>query len=197
VLFRSTGTPYIPIPEPKLPYPKYGPKEIVTPYPTLKLPPPPVTPPITPLPSKYKKPKLEKKKVARGYEVYVRRRKIFRKESPFALPREEALTFGARKALTSAAATFQLRATQEEAKSLGLPGAAPDLSKMFRPPKRREAPETYVQISTKRIVSPGEVREISLVGAAARRKSTPFKPFIPKKTSTSFLKIKKGKRMFF
>jgi len=147
----------------------------------------------------------------KGYEVYVRRRKVYQKESPYPLSKGEALTFGAEKVLSSAAATFQLRATTEETKTLGL-GNAPDLSTLFRAPKRREGPETYVQISTKRIQSPGEVREISLVGVAARTGRPAPRPtsftktpsrsvtksvFTPKKTTskrpTSFIKSKSGK----
>ena len=181
------GPPYAP-PPPKYEPPRYtgGTDYGITYYPTKpgyptgyfpeppKLPPPREIKIPSPFPS-VEPQKVSKKKGEKGYEVYVRRRKIYQKESPYVMTKGEALTFGAKRVLSSAAATFQLRASTEEAVPTGIT-SAPDLSKTFRAPKRKEAPETYIQMSGLRIESRGEIKEISLVGAAKRAK-VPRSPY--------------------
>jgi len=123
------------------------------------------------------RPKEEKKKkkpkVIRGYEVLVRRRRKFRVESPFPLPKEEALAFGAKRALTSAAATFRLRPTERPAKTMGI-AAAPELGKYFRAPLptgKLVAPLTFVQKERQRITTFGEKRDISFKGIGVKRQA--------------------------
>ena len=92
------------------------------------------------------------------------------------------------------------------------------MSKYFRRPTGRgkiKGPDTFIQLERKRIITPGEKREISLVGVASRRVGrisgrvggrkpmslASFTPsFTPKKSSTNFLKsskLKSGRRTFF
>jgi hypothetical protein len=133
--------------------------------------------------------KPEKKKIKKisGYQLEVRRRRKFRVESPFALPKEEALTLGIRRTLGSAAATFRLVPTEESAKSLGLPAPSGKSLSYFRAPKTKvPQPLTFVQKERMRITSPGEKREITYAGiraSASRIKS-------PKPKATTFKKIR-------
>ena len=88
--------------------------------------------------------------------------------------------------METAAATFRVKPSAKPIREVTI--APVPVGEFFRPPKR-PATDTFVQIKTKRIITPGEKREISLAGAAARR----GKP-------TNFLKSKQTKsrrRMFF
>lgn len=170
---------------------------IVTPIPTptpVPLVTPTITPTVRPVPGREIVPtsvvfpelkirtkgkEVKKKKVTRGYKLEVRRRRKFRVESPFALPKEEAIKLGIQKTLGTAAATFRIVPTGEEAKSLGLPAPSARELQYFRAPKTK-VPQalTFVQKERQRIVTAGEKREISYVGvraAAAAKTGTTFK----------------------
>jgi hypothetical protein len=142
-------------------------------------------------------------KTTKGYKVEVRRRRKFRVESPFALPKEEALSFGVRRTLGSAAATFRLVPTEETARSLGLQAPSGKAMQYFRTPKTKvPQPLTFVQKERMRITTPGEKREITYAGirASATRikspkpKATTFKKIRNKSLST---KYKGGKQKWF
>lgn len=108
------------------------------------------------------------KPTAIGYEVLVRRRGKFI-PSGVSLPRGEALELGIRKTLSTAAATFQIKPTGKAIKPLGIGVPSAQQMALFRSPKKYK-PDMFVQLKTKRIMSPGEKREISYAGARARRK---------------------------
>lgn len=141
----------------------------------------------------------KRKEVIKGYQVEVRRRRKFRVESPFALPKEEAITFGIKKTLGSAAATFRLVPTSEEARSLGLQGPSVRQMQYFRAPKTK-VPQalTYVQKERQRIITSGEKREITYVGvrAASARKSGVATTFKKTRDNLSLLKTKGRKTRF-
>lgn len=182
--------PYIPPDIPPTPPPYYPPTDIEPPsrpaYPVYPIEVPYKSPsprlfeiprPITARP--FAKPKIKKR--ITGYEVEIRRRKKFREAAPFAFPtKEEAIAFGARRVLQTAAATFRVKPSEKPIREVQV--APLPVGKYFRPPKK-PAVDTYVQKKTLRITTPGEKREISLVGAAARRGT--------RRTSTSFLKSKR------
>ena len=137
-------------------------------------------------------PKRIKGKPITGYAVEVRRRRKFRVESPFALPKSEALEFGIQRTLGSAAATFRLIPTTGRVGTLGLEGPSAKQMQYFRTPRTR-IPQalTFVQKERQRIVSAGEKREISFAGirAAAARTRIP-KP----KPATTFKKIRSNNK---
>lgn len=111
--------------------------------------------------------KGKKKKKGRGFRVEIRRRGKFRPLSEFALPREEALALGAKEVLETSAATFRIRPSDRPIKSTGIT-VSPKFSSFFRAPKSG-ARNVFVQRRGVRIKSPGEIREISLVGVKTRR----------------------------
>lgn len=110
---------------------------------------------------------IPKKREEAGYEVLVKKGGKF---IPLgvSVPRTEAVGLGIRKTLRGAQATFRIVRTTKPVKSLGIAAPTRAESLLFRPPKRFK-PDTYVQVKTKRIVTPFEKREISYKGAAARR----------------------------
>jgi hypothetical protein len=122
-----------------------------------------------------------KSKNITGYEVEIRRRRKFQPITDFAFAtKEEAIQFGAKKTLETAAATFRVKPSAKPVKEIRLSSKI-NLQSLFRAPKRKEAPDTYVQLGKKRITSIGEKKEISYAGIASRKGKT--KP-------TSFLKSK-------
>lgn len=116
-----------------------------------------------------KEDKKKKKIRATGYEVQIRRRGKFKLAYPYAVPREEALSIGARKVLRTSAATFRIVPSKRPAVKTGMRLSSKEFAAAFRTPKT-PAELTFVQKKTFRIKSPGEKKEISLVGAAAVRK---------------------------
>ena len=120
-----------------------------------------------------KKQMLKKKVLSpRAYLVATRFRKKKTLFSATPLSMGEALTFGARKTKATARASFELIPVKAAPRSMGLPTTTPEAliaSGQFRAPKRGPVGMRFVQPSRKRIGTIGEVREISLVGAAARR----------------------------
>jgi hypothetical protein len=132
--------------------------------------PKPVVPPIPELSfeSQERLRKRRQKDLDKAFTVEVRRKGKFL-ETGVALSKEEAIAFGIKKTLGGAEATFRLKETKQPRRSLGLglPGRFLDL---FRPSKsKRETPLTFVQRKTKRILTPGEKREISQLGGRPRK----------------------------
>lgn len=112
--------------------------------------------------------KKRQKDLDKAFTVELRRRGKFL-QTGVALSKEEAIAFGASKTLGGAGATFRLKETKQPRRSLGLglPGRFLDL---FRPSKsKRETPLTFVQRREKRILTPGEKREISQLGGRPRK----------------------------
>jgi hypothetical protein len=187
---------------------------VVTPIPTItsiipteipyKVPQPLIAGIYLPL-KKRKEEKKKKKPEGKGYEVFIRRRKKFVEAAPFAFPtKETAISYGARKVLSEAAATFQVRPSKKPIREVSIPGV--EIGKYFRAPTgkgRIKGPDTFIQLERKRIITPGEKKEISFKGItvrAGRRIPTRFsQSFASKKRPINFLKSKtnKGKRTFF
>ncbi|MFI5405055.1 MAG: hypothetical protein ACHQ1D_00935 [Nitrososphaerales archaeon] len=107
------------------------------------------------------------RKRLRGFQVEVRRRGKFKPLSEFAYPEQEALALGAGEVLRTSAATFRIRPSEKPFRSTGI-SISPKFPQLFRAPKAG-TPGTFVQRRGARISSLGEVKEISLVGVAARR----------------------------
>ena len=117
-----------------------------------------------------------------------------------------AVAYGARKVLSEAAATFQVRPSGKPIKKeITVPPV--NVGKYFRLPRGKglKGPDLYIQKERMRIITPGEKREISYKGIAARtgkvqpsglKMSPPS--FKPKKKPTNFLrsriKTNKGDR---
>lgn len=97
--------------------------------------------------------------------------------SPFGLTRGEALSLGKRYTKSKAEATLRLIPSKTAPRTLGL---KPITEKQlfaagYRVPLKGGKPQfgkdTFIQLKTARITTPGEKREISAKGAAARRKT--------------------------
>jgi hypothetical protein len=119
--------------------------------------------------------KPKPKKVPIGFEVFVRRRGEPIKISPAPIPRGEALFLGRKVTKETAAAMFFLKPVKERVVTLGLPwiterALAIEFRKPIRKGREIEAPLTFVQKRTFRIATPGEFKEITLKGIAARSK---------------------------
>lgn len=116
-----------------------------------------------------KKKRKRKKKVVplTGFEVQIRRRGKFRPFSEFSYNPQEAFAIGARETLGTSAATFRIRPSSQPLVSLGQ-SIASNVINLFRRPKGGAA-ATFVQRRNVRITSPGEIREIALVGARNRK----------------------------
>jgi hypothetical protein len=88
----------------------------------------------------------------KGFDVYVRRQKKFRKVNPFPLTQETALGFGARTVRNTAAATFKIKPTNQEARPLSVAPANIQTFKskngMFIQPSRKSASFPGGRIST-------------------------------------------------
>lgn len=147
------------------------------------------------LPSSKVVKKIIKSKSPLGYEVLIRRRGKYYKESPFALPKEEAMKFGIKRTLASPAATFKLVPTSKRARSLGLTAPSARELGLYRAPKSR-AELTFIQKERSRILTAGEKRGISYKGTLAaaskknaRRRATMFK----RRSSISLSPLKGGK----
>jgi len=162
---------------------------------------PPVRPPklVPKLPPKRTKfvPHLKKLPLAKtGYGIMIRRKgKWVRVSLPKSFAtREGADAFAMDMVQKEAAASYKLVKSKKPAKkSFRKPSALQKF--MFRPGK-----EAGVKVQKKllRITTPGEVKEISLVGAAARRKKLmnhlTLKPSILKPKTKKKKSKKKGKK---
>lgn len=139
-----------------------------------------VPPPITWwLPEAKRKRRRLRERVPRrplefGYRVEVRRRGRLVPVVPFAVPKGEALWLGRRAVKRGAAVTFKLKLVKEKPRKIGVPRITERaLAIEFRKPIRKgitvEEPLTFIQKRRYRIVTPGEIREITMKGWAARR----------------------------
>lgn len=117
-------------------------------------------------------PKKKKKRRPVGYEVQVRRRRLFRPSGMrYSVPVGEALAIGTKKVLGGAAATFRLVPSRKPLRVTGARVEPGIFGRLFR---RGKKPGEYVQVSRRRIITRGEKAEISLMGARARRKRFRF-----------------------
>lgn len=119
--------------------------------------------------------KSKKGKGLQGFEVDVRRKGKFKAISEFAYPKEEALALGAREVLETSAASFRIRPSSKPVKITGV-AISSKFPSLFRAPKSG-TPGVFVQRKSARISSPGEIREISLVGARVRKSKGKGNPF--------------------
>jgi len=104
-------------------------------------------------------------KIETGYTFQVRRRKKYEAPLAISVSKEAAFALGARKTMGEAAATFKIVPTYRRATPTQLRPSTLQRA-FFRPGKKAGE---FVQKERLRIVSPGEVRQISYKGAAARR----------------------------
>ena len=100
-----------------------------------------------------------------GYTFQVRRRKKYEAPLAISVSKETAFALGARKTMGEAVATFKIVPTYRRATPTQLRPSTLQRA-LFRPGKK---PGEFVQKERFRIVTPGEVRQISYKGAAARR----------------------------
>ena len=104
-------------------------------------------------------------KAETGYTFQVRRRKKYEAPLAISVSKETAFALGARKTMGEAVATFKIVPTYRRATPTQLRPSTLQRA-LFRPGKK---PGEFVQKERFRIVTPGEVRQISYKGAAARR----------------------------
>lgn len=100
-----------------------------------------------------------------GFSFQVKSRKKFGAVAPISVSKETAFALGARAVRAKAAATFKIVPTKRAAMPMAIKPTAFDVA-LFRKGKR---PGEFVQKERLRILSPGEKKEISYVGIAARR----------------------------
>jgi hypothetical protein len=112
----------------------------------------------------YKRSSSNRKQSSSGFDVQVRKKGKFQALG-VSLSEEEAKALGQQRVLGGAAATFQIRESGRQAESLGIK-VNPRLEALFRPGKVKGQ---YIQKEKLRIISSGEKRDISSVGAATRR----------------------------
>jgi hypothetical protein len=136
-------------------------------------------------PQTLKSSKKGKKDTTRGFDVQIKKRGKF-EALGVSLIKEEAMTLGAQRVLGGAAATYQISESGREAESLGL-RINPNIQALFRQGKKSGQ---FVQKERLRIISAGEKREISKVGAEARARGSTTKPF-------AFGSTKKGGKVKF
>ena len=148
--------------------------------PTLEiLRPPQVPPPIIPgtkkksLTLSYKRKPIVK--APTGFTVQVKSKRKFGTPFNISVPKEEAFAFGAAAVIKSASATFKIVPSKLPYRPTGI---RPTLLQraVIRPGKQSN---TFVQKERLRIISRGEVKEISNVGAAARRSGSRSKSKSP------------------
>lgn len=128
---------------------------------------PPVIPTLEP--TKKKIEKISRPRMPTGFEIQVRKRGKFIPLSPYSYPKGEAIAIGSREVLRTARATFRVIPSTKPLRITGAEVSASALATAFRPPKRPTGAIEFVQRRGMRISSPGEIRAISLAGAAARR----------------------------
>jgi hypothetical protein len=148
---------------------------IITPIVTPIVPPPEIprlqkVPPPIIIPGKKKaaqamlKP-IKRKAAAQGFTVQVRRRKKWTPAMAISVPKEEAWALGAAAVIKSAAVTYKIIPTKKPIRPTGIKPTM--LQRAVIMPGRK--PGEWIQKPRLRIISRGEVKEISYVGAATRR----------------------------
>lgn len=111
--------------------------------------------------------KVKKVNGEKAFTVEIRRRGKFL-PTGVSLGKEEAIAYGIKKTLGGASASFRLKETKQRKGFLGV-GSVSRLTELFGLSKsKRETPLTFIQLKTKRILTPGEKREISLLGGRPR-----------------------------
>jgi len=155
--FVPTVTPRPPVPKPKIK--------------------PPIIPPYFRFPSykaEIRRKRLPSPLIPRGFRVEVRKRGEFIPLIGFGVPKGEALWLGRKAVKAGAAATFRLVPTAK-AKPLGVPRITeryllPEFRKPIRKGREIREPFLFIQKRAFRIKTPGELREITFRGIAARRR---------------------------
>ncbi|MGC9309518.1 MAG: hypothetical protein ACP5D2_02365 [Candidatus Nanoarchaeia archaeon] len=162
-------------------------RQVVRPIikPTAEIPPPRIVPPKIPeikiskvrrdsgqrlIP---KRPKSRRRKTPQAFTVEIKRRGKF---VPIAkrIPKATAFAIGAKRTAREAAATFRITPTAGPARRVPRVRVTPVERVLFR---RGKQAGTFVQKKKLRIVTPGEVKQISYVGAqAAKGAVSPIKP---------------------
>lgn len=161
-------------------------------------PPPPSIIPF--LPSIKPKEKLKQQ----GFDVYIKDRYIyegkprkpqrFKKINKYAMIRADAMSFGGTTVDQSAGASFKIKPASGKARELN-PGLSRNIDpwgsishKFYTPPKKtkdRKKPPVYVEKTTYRIDSPGEIKGISSLGWVASRRTKTHKKASGKKQSNA------------
>lgn len=149
----------------------YKPSTTISPKPPKK--PPVIVPFFFPEDIKRRRKKLKRKFRfdPLSFRVQVRKRGKFYPVVPFPVVKGEALFLGRRAVKRGAAATFKLIPTKAKPKKAGVPKITEAaLIPEFRKPKKGGEPLTFIQKRAYRIKTPGERKEITMKGWAARRK---------------------------
>ena len=131
----------------------------------------PIVPPVIIIPPtgdkfRPRRPLLPRRPAPQAFALEIKRRGKFVRVAK-GLGRESALALGKRKTSREAAATFRLTKVGGPARRTRIRSTAIE-KVLFRLGKK---PGEYVQKKRLRIVTPGEVKQISYVGAAATKKS--------------------------